>query len=195
MDLACLFGRKAPAEIEIGAGRGDFLIGYGLTHPELNLLGIERKTTILKRAAGKIRKAKVTNVVLLNTEVRKCIEESLPPACAQAVHVYFPDPWPKRRHAIRRFFYPPNLELLFKVLMPGGLLHVRTDVQPYFKEIMGVLNNHPAFQQTETPPDVLEHQTGYERRFLLHNLPIYRASFIVNKFDPPPAGLAPPDRT
>lgn len=176
-DLHDLFGREAPVEMEIGAGRGDFFAGYAARNPHLNLLAVERKLTVIRKAVKKVQRAGLTNAVLLNVEVRHLLQEYVPAGSLQAVHIYFPDPWPKHRHLRRRFVQAENLDALLRAMEPGGLLYFRTDVQDYFEVAMQALHARVELQPYQTPAEILAITTGYEQRFLREGLPIYRAAF------------------
>jgi len=177
LDYTALFGRPAPVEMEVGAGRGDFLLRYAAARPDLNLLGVERKLTILRRAVNKIRHARASHIVLIHAEIRHLLEEYIPPASLDAIHIYFPDPWPKKRHAKRRVLREGMPELLVRALVPGGHLHIRTDVEPYFRSIVELMGTCHLLAAAEPPAALEEIRTAYEDRFLRHGKPIHRASY------------------
>jgi tRNA (guanine-N7-)-methyltransferase len=179
IEFRSLFGREGPVEVEIGAGRGDFLIDYSRAAPELNLVGIERKLVILRRAVWKLQNAGADNVAMLNAEVRHLFENYFAAQSVQAVHAYFPDPWPKKRHAKRRLFQDDTPQLLLQVLQPGGYVHVRTDVQAYFERIIAIFSAAARFSRVDPPPHVLGCPTGYERRFMLRGQLVWRTSFVA----------------
>ena len=181
IDYAALFGRGGETEIEIGSGRGDFLLGYSAARPDLNLLGIERNLAVLRRAIHKLRWMKATNVVLLQADVTYLFENYVPAGSVGAIHVYFPDPWPKRRHARRRVFQTETPALLARVLKPGGCLHVRSDVPAYFQVICELVAASGLFDRIEPPADIVCHPTAYERRFVSHGVPVHRASYRLRR--------------
>lgn len=188
LDYTALFGRNAPVQMEIGSGRGDFLIRYAAVRPDLNLLGVERKLTILRRAEHKVRYFKASNVLLLHAEIRHLLEEYIPPASLDAIHIYFPDPWPKKRHAKRRVIREGMPDLLGRALVMGGCLHIRTDVEAYYAEIMRLMEACPLFVLVTPPNDLEPIRTAYEDKFLRHGKVIYRASF--RRAGPPAQVLA-----
>jgi tRNA (guanine-N7-)-methyltransferase len=176
-----LFAEKNPLELEVGMGRGDFLLSHAAAKPSCNFIGVERKLVIARRAGNKLAAAKLGNVRILQVEISHFLEACVPPGALRAVHIYFPDPWPKKRHAKRRFFTPANMELLRRALAPGALVHVRTDHRDYFAEMSLVLGRCPFLEPVPVPDELLCHQTAFERRFLKHGMPIHRASYRVGK--------------
>lgn len=177
IDFAAMFGRKAPLELEIGTGRGDFLLSYAAAHPELNLVALERKLTILRRAIRKFSRAKFDNVRVINAEAQHLLREYVAPATYDAVHIYFPDPWPKVRHANRRIMRGETVEDFARVLKPRGWLHLRTDQEDYFRAMLALMKDASGFEQAEVPEEVAMFKTGYELKFELRELPIFRASY------------------
>jgi tRNA (guanine-N7-)-methyltransferase len=131
LDVPALFGAALPLEIELGAGKGRFLLEWGAAHPEVALIGVERARTYLEMAARRAARAGLANVRLLHTTAEDLLFRCLTTESVTAVHVYFPDPWPKSRHHKRRFFRPDNVARLADVLVPGGVLRVKTDHNGY----------------------------------------------------------------
>lgn len=178
--LSDLFGNNNPVEMEIGAGRGDFLTGYCEAHPDINLLAVERKLNYLKRGITKTRLRDLHNVRFLNVEVQHFVAEYLPDDSLQAVHIYFPDPWPKKRHLKRRIVQTQFVEMLARRIQLGGGLHLRTDHAHYFEHMMEVMGTQSHFIPVETSPAVSVHKTGFEARFVAQGLPIYYASYRLD---------------
>ena len=176
-----LFADSRPVELEVGMGRADFLLTYAPANPGCNLVGVERQLVIARRAANKLAAAKIANVRVLQVEISHLLEVRVPPSSLRAVHIYFPDPWPKKRHAKRRFFSRPNMALLQRALQPEGFLHFRTDHEPYYEQVAELMPQFPQFVAVAVPAELLVHQTGYERKFTRHGLPIYRASYRLAK--------------
>lgn len=174
-----LFDNERPVELEIGAGRGDFLIGYCEANPQLNLVAVERKINYLQRGINKARQKELSNVRFLNLEVAHFLQEYAPPQSLQAVHIYFPDPWPKKRHLRRRLIQPDFIKMLADKIVPGGGLHLRTDHPNYFDHMMEVMGNQPFFTSVAVPEALSQHKTGFERRFTEDGIPINYASYIL----------------
>jgi len=130
-----VFARRAPVEIEIGPGKGKFLLEQAQAHPERNYLGIEWSGRYLKVLAERIPRANLQNVRLLPADARTVFREWIPPGSVARVHVYYPDPWWKKRHAKYRLFSEEFLQNLEKALEPGGTFHFATDVGRVYGEV------------------------------------------------------------
>ena len=169
LDWERLFGNKHRVEIDVGCGRGKFLVDAGLANPEINYLGIEIDYHEGRRGAGRLKKRAMPNVRVLGGDVRIVFDEFVPPASVSAVHVYFPDPWWKRRHRRRRVFNDGLAAQMAAILQPGGLVHSWTDVEEYFGVISALMNHHPHFKPLELPEQKepehdLDYLTGYDRK-------------------------------
>jgi tRNA (guanine-N7-)-methyltransferase len=166
MDLAGLFGRSAPLEIEIGVGKGRFLREYATAHPEKNLIGIEKSRKWLVHADERLQKAGVTNARLFVTFAEQFLPRFIPDGSVAAYHVYFPDPWPKRRHHKRRLFGPWFLGEVARTLVPGGLIHLATDHADYFSVISEEVRESAElgldFEKVERGEFVSNFQAKYE---------------------------------
>lgn len=176
-NVSGLFLLKQPLELEIGCGRGDFLLAYAARKPDVNFVGVERKLVIARKAASKIARAGLTNVRIVHGEIEYLFERYLPKTAFQAIHCYFPDPWPKKRHAKRRLFKEGAPEMFASLLVPRGWLHLRTDVASYFETMLELFEACPNFRRRDTPTELTECLTGFERRFVAEGKPIYRVSF------------------
>lgn len=120
LDFAALFGNTAPVELELGAGDGSFLLQYSAAHPEVNFLGVERLFGRLRKIDRKGRRQGLKNLRGLRMEATYLMDWMIAPASLSAIHVYFPDPWPKKRHHRRRLINPAFAALAAQSLMPGG---------------------------------------------------------------------------
>src|SRR5260221_9733527 len=123
LNLGELFGNENPVEIEVGTGRGLFLVNAATTCPATNFLGIEYDFKEARRAARRLQKRALANVRILGADAKFVLPQYFPAASAQALHVYFPDPWWKRRHKRRRVFNAEFLTQAARILRPGGILH------------------------------------------------------------------------
>ena len=140
--LRALFGFEDPArplELEIGSGKGTFLVSYGSAHPELDVLGIEYARAFCRYAADRVRRHALPNARLLYGEASSFLKLYVPERSLRQVHVYFPDPWPKKRHHKRRFVCEANLRLLHGLLRDpsggdaeAGRVRIATDHADYF---------------------------------------------------------------
>lgn len=139
LDLGALFGRTAPRVLEIGFGMGDALAAMAQAHPEWDFLGIEVHRPGVGSLLLRIDKAAVGNVRLVCADAVEVLQRHLPEACLDAVHLYFPDPWPKSRHHKRRIVQPAFVELVRQRLKIGGRFHLATDWEDYARHMLQVL--------------------------------------------------------
>jgi tRNA (guanine-N7-)-methyltransferase len=172
-----LFPSVQPLEIELGCGDGAFLLRYAALHPERNFLAVERLLGRIRKLDRKGPRAGLKNLRLLRFEASYALEYLLPRACAQAIHVYFPDPWPKRKHHRRRLINARFMELAAKVLAPSGTLHLRTDDADYFAQMTAVGRANPVFQEISAPEELTAVSTDFEKLFMDQGLPIHRTAF------------------
>ena len=177
LDFAGIFGNARPVEIEIGSGKGTFLLDYATARPELNLLGIEYAKAYATYCADRFRRAELANVRMMRAEALTLFKTSLPPASLQRVHIYFPDPWPKRRHQRRRLVQPAFVDLVRQALAPGGQLLIITDHFDYARHIRRVLHDVPGFVRIPTPRLVDAEGalvgTNFERKYRAQGRPVY----------------------
>lgn len=181
-DTAALFGRDAPLEIEMGSGKGLFLESASAARAEHNFLGVEIAHKFAEAAAARVARRGRTNVRVVDGDGLRLFREFLPDETAVAVHVYFPDPWWKKRHRKRRVMNEPFIRDVQRVLVPGGSLHFWTDVEEYFNEsldlIAAVSTLTGPLPVPERPPEHdLDYRTHFERRMRMHGEPIYRAEY------------------
>ena len=182
-DPAALFDTEAPLEIEVGSGKGLFLQNAASSTPKHNFLGIEVAHKYARHTAARLAKRELRNVVMVSGDGLRLFHEVIPTESLAAVHVYFPDPWWKKRHRKRRVLTPAFLQDAARVLKPEGLFHFWTDVEEYFHTTLDLLTEVAAL---DGPHDVPEHQaehdldylTHFERRKRQDGLPIYRSLFI-----------------
>lgn len=179
IDWREFFGNENPVELDIGSGRGLFLVTAGLEHPDVNYLGIELEYREGRRAARRLAKRNLPNVRVLGGEARTVLLKYAPPGSVSALHVYFPDPWWKRKHRKRRLFTDEFADLAAQVLQPGGELHHRTDVKDYFEVVCALMDHHPGFEPLSPPPESspkhdMDYLTSFERKKRKVGLPIYR---------------------
>lgn len=182
LDWQEFFGNDHPVEVEVGTGRGLFLFNAGQQRPHVNFLGIEINFKEGRRAAMRIYKREMPNVRVLGGDAKFVLAERIATESVSAVHVYFPDPWWKRRHKRRRVFDEALVENIARILVPGGLLHVWTDVEEYFGVMTALVAENPRFGARQTPPERpaehdLDYRTSFERKKRKLGLPIYRAQW------------------
>ena len=140
IDFEDIFGRKAPIHIEVGSGKGTFLVSETRAYPENNYLGIEWANRYYKLAVDRIGRWGIDNVRIMRTDAALFFAEHVPDSSVSWFHIYFPDPWPKARHNKRRLICTPNVEQIIRCLEPGGVLNLATDHADYFEQMEEVLN-------------------------------------------------------
>lgn len=144
-DAVSTFGRAAPLELEIGTGKGRFLLLAASAKPECDFLGIEYVRSYAETAIERLGKRALTNVRVVHAEAVSFLKERLEDASVSALHIYFPDPWPKQRHRKRRFIRPEVLDELARLLVDRGLLRFVSDHAEYASSARALLTQHPAF--------------------------------------------------
>ena len=135
LDWREVFGNDRPVELEIGMGKGTFLTEQAKARPDVNFFGIEYARWFWRYASDRLRRNHCLNARTVRAEAMFFLREHVPPASVSVLHVYFPDPWPKKRHHKRRLIQEPFLREAERVLVPGGRLQVVTDHQDYFEQI------------------------------------------------------------
>jgi tRNA (guanine-N7-)-methyltransferase len=145
LDLDRIFGRSAPRMLEIGFGAGEALLAFAQAHPEMDCLGIE----VHKPGVGHLllgaQAAGLTNLRIICHDAVEVLQQQLAPGALQLIHIFFPDPWPKKRHHKRRLIQPPFVELLGRVLAVGGTLRLATDWEHYAMQMREVIDASPLF--------------------------------------------------
>lgn len=187
LDVGSLFGHTAspeavPLEIEVGTGKGLFLMHATAAQPDHLFLGIELAGSYARFAAARLAKLNVANGKVVHGDGARVFQQRIPDACVYAVHVYFPDPWWKKRHRKRRIMTTAFVRDVHRVLQPGGILHFWTDVKEYFDSTLTIIAATSTFPSPEFPAAIpaehdLDYRTHFERRMRLNNLPVYRALF------------------
>jgi tRNA (guanine-N7-)-methyltransferase len=163
--FAAMFGNDGPVELELGAGDGSFLINHAALHPQTNFLGVERLLGRLRKVDRKARRLGLTNVRAFRIEAAYLLQWMIPAGTLTAIHVYFPDPWPKRRHWKRRLVNAGFTGLVRTTLAVGGVVFLRTDDVSYFTLMTEVFGANPNFGRADEPPDLLAVKTDFEREF------------------------------
>jgi tRNA (guanine-N7-)-methyltransferase len=181
-DADALFDHAAPLEIEVGSGKGLFLHSAASQNPGHNFLGIEIATKYARFAAARAAASGLKNAVMVHGDAQPIFADRLPDNCVAAVHVYFPDPWWKKRHEKRKVLNERFVKQVERVLIPGGSLHYWTDVRDRFKATLELLAKETTFDgPLEVPEREAEHdldyRTHFERRTRLAALPVYRSEF------------------
>jgi tRNA (guanine-N7-)-methyltransferase len=134
-----VFGRDAPVEIEIGAGRGEVLLAFAAARPERSFFAVEWGWRQVERIRERAARRELSNVRAVSGDARCIVRHLVPAESVAAYHVYFPDPWPKTRHRHRRLFQPGFADALARTLVPGGRVHVASDLPDLFAVMAGAL--------------------------------------------------------
>ena len=177
IELAALFPKAQPLEVELGCGDASFLVAWAKRHPERNFIGVERLLGRLRKLDRKGRRAGLTNLRGVRIESAYFLEYLLPAGAAAALHIYFPDPWPKRKHWKKRLVNERFSEIARQVLAPGGVVYLRTDDAHYFGQITGVFAANAAFRRVETPPELSALVTDFEKEFQARGVQTLRAAY------------------
>ena len=148
LDFDALYGRKARRILEIGFGMGETTATLAALHPELDYLGIEVHTPGVGSLLKQIGEGGLTNVRIIQHDAVEVLQHMVPPDSIDGAHIFFPDPWPKKRHHKRRLIQPPLISLLVSRLKPGGYLHLATDWQEYAEQMLVVLSGEPLLENT-----------------------------------------------
>jgi tRNA (guanine-N7-)-methyltransferase len=177
-----VFQNDHPVEIEVGFGKGLFLLSAAQAASCRNFLGIEILRKYQLFTATRMAKRGLRNVRLALGDARVFLRDRVPSTSVEAVHVYFPDPWWKNRHSKRRLFTPDFAVQCERVLSVSGRLHVITDVETYFATITNLVTQHtrlgrqPIADMPEPLHD-LDYRTNFERKFRKEGWPIFRALY------------------
>ncbi|MEW5893692.1 MAG: tRNA (guanosine(46)-N7)-methyltransferase TrmB [Pseudomonadota bacterium] len=148
LDLDAAFGRSAPKVLEIGFGMGDSTAQIAAAHPQIDYLGVEVHTPGVGALLKRIGEHNLTNLRLIQHDAVEVLQHMIPDASLDGVHIFFPDPWHKKRHHKRRLIQPAFIALLVKKLKPGAYLHLATDWQDYAEQMLEVLGNEPLLANT-----------------------------------------------
>ena len=149
LDLDILFGRRAPRVLEVGFGNGDSLLAMAAANPGVDYLGVEVHEPGVGHCLLGIERAGLDNLRVISHDAIDVLREQLPEASLARVNLYFPDPWPKKRHHKRRIVTPGFLELVASRLVPGGALHIATDWENYAESIDALLTRTSPFEVAE----------------------------------------------
>jgi len=176
-------GGIQPIELEVGSGKGLFLQTAAAARPQHRFIGVELSAKFANRAADRIHRSGLINVCMLRGDAEQFLLEVVPTASVEAVHVYFPDPWWRRKHKKRRVLNEDTLHAIERILAPGGRFHFWTDVLDYYELICGQVMQLTQLMGPQYVPErpashELDYTTHFERRARRNGQPIYRAIFI-----------------
>ena len=169
IDLDSVFGRRAPKILEIGFGMGETTAASAAQHPETDYIGIEVHTPGVGSLLKSLDARDLTNVRIIQHDAVEVLRDMIAFDTFDAVHIFFPDPWPKKRHHKRRLLQPEFVALLASRMKPGAYLHVATDWQEYAEQILAVLQSEPQLANSArdyVPRPDYRPQTKFESRGL-----------------------------
>ena len=179
IELTKVFTKTQPVEVELGSGDGSFLVEYAAQHPEHNFIGVERLLGRIRKMDRKGRRLALTNLLGVRIESSYFLEYLLPANSAMALHIYFPDPWPKRKHRRHRLINERFPTLARRALAPGGTVYLRTDDQNYFRQMTEVFAASAQFGAVETPVELVQLRTDFEKDFEARGTKTLRAAYEV----------------
>lgn len=183
LDWPAVFGRDGRVEIEVGIGKGRFLLAIAGARPEVLHLGIEWSNEYLRIAEMRAERLGLTNVRFVRADANDLVRRAVVPGSVGAYYVFYPDPWPKKRHHKRRFLQPANADAMAKTLAPGGCLHVATDHDDYWTVIEPLFDGHsefvrrPSFGGAEFPLPVDGPLTNFEAKYDVEGRNRHRGSW------------------
>ncbi|HEX2971039.1 MAG TPA: tRNA (guanosine(46)-N7)-methyltransferase TrmB [Tepidisphaeraceae bacterium] len=177
LNWAELFGNDHPVEMEIGIGKGTFMVEQAVARPETNFFGIEWARWYWRYASDRLRRHNCLNARAVRAEAVYFLTEFVPDASISVLHIYFPDPWPKKRHHKRRLIQPKFMPLVHRILVPGGRLHVVTDHQEYFEQIEQTVRSSQLqivdYNRPGSAGDGEYVGTNFERKYQREGRPFY----------------------
>ena len=167
LDFAAVFGRRAPVVVEIGSGMGETTVDIAAAHPDTDYLAIEVHAPGVGALLRRVAERGLGNVRVVQHDAVEVLRDMVPPASLAAIHVFFPDPWPKKRHHKRRLVQPEFAALAASRLAPGGRLHAATDWQEYADHMLGVLSEVSGMRNSAAdfaPRPPWRPETKFEKR-------------------------------
>ena len=179
IDLTRLFPQAQPLEVELGSGDGSFLVEWARCHPERNFLAVERLLGRIRKLDRKALRARLSNLRAIRLEAGYCLEYLVPSKSIGSMHIYFPDPWPKRKHRKHRLINTHFAEIAAQKLTTGGVIYLRTDDADYFRQMVEVFGHNRNLQPVETPPELAGVLTDFERGFQARGVRTLAAAYAL----------------
>ncbi len=183
LDWRRVFGRDGRVEVEIGIGKGRFLLAAAAARPEVSHLGVEWSNEYLRLVETRAERASLDNVRFIREDAGDVVRRAIPERSVSAYYVFYPDPWPKKRHHKRRFLQPANVDAMAKTLVPYGWLHVASDHDDYWSVIEALLDTHHAFVRQggfggpEFPLPIDRPLTNFEAKYEVEGRRRHRGSW------------------
>jgi tRNA (guanine-N7-)-methyltransferase len=177
LDLAALFPQPQPLEVELGSGDASFLVEYARREPGRNFIGVERLLGRMQKLDRKGQRAGLSNLRGVRIESAYFLRHLLPPHSTGALHIYFPDPWPKKKHRRHRLINEQFPALAGAALAPGGQVYLRTDDPDYFQQMLEVFGAAGEFTKINPPPSLAEIKTDFEQDFNAQGIATLAAAY------------------
>lgn len=188
LNFAEIFGNNNPVEIEIGCGKGRFILSESKIRPEVNFIAIERSKKIIRIGALRAVKANRSNLAFLNLDADMVVKLLIKPNSVHAFHVYFPDPWPKDRHHKRRLFNPRLLQKMAETLLPQGILKLKSDHADYYNDaderiitsnLFRRISQDVSYETIRNIHDAGEEASHYEIKWRKEARPIHSSEYQI----------------
>jgi tRNA (guanine-N7-)-methyltransferase len=183
LTLEGMFGQPRPVEVELGSGDGSFLAQWAQMCPEVSFIGVERLLGRLRKLDRRGLRLGLRNLRLMRIEAGYFLQYLLPLRSVQAIHLYFPDPWPKRKQRKHRLVNDCFPELTARVLAAGGVVYLRTDDADYFAQMQEVFADDRRFETVATPERLATVATDFERGFNAQGIATRRAAYRLTVFE------------
>ncbi len=177
LPVPTMFPREQPVELELGSGDGSFLVNHAECHGDRNFLAVERLLGRVRKLDRKGRRRGLNNLRILRIEAHYLVDYLLEPECLEAIHVYFPDPWPKKRHHKNRLINERFVKSAARVLRSDGMVWLRTDDADYFEQMTEVFGASDLFTAAETPETLSSITTDFEAAFNRRGIPTLRSAY------------------
>jgi len=178
-DFAAVFGNSRPVELELGIGKGRFLIQQAQARPDTNFVGVEWANRYFRLVAERAAKRGLGNIRVLRDDAARVVRDTIADGAISVLHIYFPDPWPKARHHKRRLIQPPFARQCARILAPDGSVRLATDFAEYAVQMEQVFGQDPGFKQTQRAvgPQAPEGVTNWEVKFRAQGREIHKFEF------------------
>ena len=179
-DLHAVFGNDHPVELELGIGKGRYLIQQAEAHPGTNFIGVEWAGSYYRLVAERAAKRGLSNLRVIRDDAAHVVRDTIANGAISVLHVYFPDPWPKARHHKRRLIQAPFAADAARIVHEGGLVRLGTDHEDYAVQMEKVFLENPDFRQTfrAIGDDAPEGVTNWEVRFRREGRTIHKFEFV-----------------
>lgn len=166
LPLETFFDAEQSLEVDVGCGKGRFLLAHAQKSPSTNYLGIDRMLRRIRKIDKKAIRRGLHNIRLLRMEAYYAVTYLIPDRSVSTYYIFFPDPWPKKRHQKNRLFNPLFIDALYRTLISHGVFHFATDHQPYFEQVMEILENDRRFNRVAPYIPSADERTDFELIFM-----------------------------